>query len=92
MLRIRVKLSQSSYTIGAQSWPFLQNYYLIAGYSVLPFGGYRDQPSVANVHHTKSLRNVFSIAHINENLAHVLINTYTLHNKQRILVIQYIGQ
>ena len=29
--------SQSSYTIGAQSRPFLQNYYLIAGYAVLPF-------------------------------------------------------
>ena len=78
VLRVRVELSQPSYTIGAQSWPFLQNYYLIADYSVLPFGGYRDQPSVANVHHTKSLRNVFSTAHIDENLIHVMIYTGTL--------------
>ena len=39
VLRVRVELSQPSYTIGAQPWPFLQNYYLIAGYIVLPFGG-----------------------------------------------------
>ena len=37
VLRVRVELSQPSYTIGPQPWPFLQNYYLIAGYAVLPF-------------------------------------------------------
>ena len=37
VLRGRVELRQPSYTIGAQSRPFLQNYYLIAGYAVLPF-------------------------------------------------------
>ena len=28
--------------------------FLIAGYAVLPFDGYRNRPSVANVHHSQS--------------------------------------
>ena len=65
--------------------------YLIAANTVLPFGGYRDQPLVANVHHSKSQK-----CFLDRSSTKISFTSWYIHvhcsNKQDILIMQYIRQ